>query len=151
MCVGGPKRTRLQLSWNLARTSARARRPLHAAGDLQPRLQRQRAPTKPTISSSTTAPAAPPTRPAPQVSDAASAAPGQPVAFAGVYDGHGGSAVASWLEANLYDGVKGAWDPAKPEASVAAAYIAADKQLLSSKGGFLGMGGRCRLAGAIPP
>ncbi|KIZ03312.1 putative protein phosphatase 2C 45 [Monoraphidium neglectum] len=76
------------------------------------------------------------------VSDAASAAPGQPVAFAGVYDGHGGSAVASWLEANLYDGVKGAWDPAKPEASVAAAYIAADKQLLSSKGGFLGMGER---------
>ncbi|KAF8056105.1 protein phosphatase 2C 45 [Scenedesmus sp. PABB004] len=67
---------------------------------------------------------------------------GQPFAFAGVYDGHGGSAVAEWLAANLSGVVaKELASGAPPEAAIAEAYRQADKQLLVSKG-FLGLGER---------
>ncbi|KAI8477473.1 MAG: phosphatase 2C-like domain-containing protein [Monoraphidium minutum] len=77
-----------------------------------------------------------------KVFEEASAGPGQPLAFSGVYDGHGGSAVAEWLEANLLSIVTAKWDGARPEAAVADAYREADKQLLSVRQGFMGMGER---------
>jgi len=67
-------------------------------------------------------------------------APGAPVAFAGVYDGHGGSAVADWLKAGLFPIVEKKWSGARPEASITEAYLEADKELLSARNGFMGMG-----------
>ncbi|WIA23188.1 hypothetical protein OEZ86_010079 [Tetradesmus obliquus] len=67
---------------------------------------------------------------------------GDPFAFAGVYDGHGGSAVADWLSQNLFAVVGQHWQGGNaPEASIADAYTQADKQLLVSKG-FMGLGER---------
>lgn len=62
-------------------------------------------------------------------------------AFAGVYDGHGGAAVAEWLTANLQRVVQQHWGQGSPEADITEAYLEADKQLLVSTG-FMGMGER---------
>jgi protein phosphatase 1L len=67
---------------------------------------------------------------------------GSPVAFAGVYDGHGGSAAAEWLKDNLYPVIEGSWSAARPEAAITEAFLSADKVLLSARTGFLGMGER---------
>eukprot|EP00775_Hariotina_reticulata_P002050 gene2050-2372_t len=75
-----------------------------------------------------------------QVVPSSSAGKGDPFAFAGVYDGHGGSAVAEWLSENLSNVVGKYWKGGNAaEACVNEAYIQADKQLLVSKG-FLGLG-----------
>lgn len=71
-----------------------------------------------------------------------SATAGQPIAFAGVYDGHGGAAVAEWLESNLFDFVQEKWSSKQPQAAITDAYLAADKALLSARTGFMGMGER---------
>eukprot|EP00879_Flechtneria_rotunda_P002088 GHRR01002268.1.p1 GENE.GHRR01002268.1~~GHRR01002268.1.p1 ORF type:complete len:343 (+),score=133.07 GHRR01002268.1:96-1124(+) len=77
-----------------------------------------------------------------QVAPANSADPGEPFAFAGVYDGHGGAACAEWLTNNLFSVVAEHWQGGNaPEAAVTDAYIQADKQLLVSKG-FMGLGER---------
>ena len=44
-----------------------------------------------------------------QVVPSSSAGNGDPFAFAGVYDGHGGSAVAEWLSENLFNLVDQYW------------------------------------------
>eukprot|EP00882_Tetradesmus_deserticola_P006391 GHRQ01006721.1.p2 GENE.GHRQ01006721.1~~GHRQ01006721.1.p2 ORF type:complete len:173 (+),score=36.85 GHRQ01006721.1:124-642(+) len=65
---------------------------------------------------------------------------GDPFAFVGVYDGHGGSAVAEWLSQNLFSVVGQHWQGGSaPESCIADAYTQADKQLLVSKG-FMGLG-----------
>jgi len=65
------------------------------------------------------------------------------MAWAGVYDGHGGSAVAEWLKAKLHAVVDSKWsNGATPEMDLTEAYLAADKQLLSASTGFLGLGER---------
>lgn len=61
-------------------------------------------------------------------------------AFAGVYDGHGGSAVAQWLKEKLQGVVDKNWNPRAPAAGLTEAYLAADKVLLSTSNGFLGLG-----------
>ncbi|KAF6257407.1 phosphatase 2C-like domain-containing protein [Scenedesmus sp. NREL 46B-D3] len=67
---------------------------------------------------------------------------GDPFAFAGVYDGHGGSAVAEWLSQNLFSVVGERWQGGNAaESCINDAYIQADKQLLVSKG-FMGLGER---------
>lgn len=54
----------------------------------------------------------------------------------------GGAAAAEWLASNLFGVVGGAWQGGNaPEAAITDAYLAADKQLLVSKG-FLGLGER---------
>jgi hypothetical protein len=53
----------------------------------------------------------------------------------------GGSAVAEWLKNKLFDYVGEYWrDGISAEQAIAEAYLAADKQLLSAKQGFMGMG-----------
>lgn len=77
---------------------------------------------------------------------ASAPAPGAPIAFAGVYDGHGGDAVAEWLTANLWGHVERAWaggaGAKRPEAAAEAAFLAADKEILSVRTGLFGMGER---------
>ncbi|GLC44015.1 hypothetical protein PLESTB_000220100 [Pleodorina starrii] len=69
--------------------------------------------------------------------------PGEPFAWAGVYDGHGGFAVADWLKSKLFGVVEKEWTNGyKPEFSITEAYLAADRQLLSVGAGFMGMGER---------
>ncbi|GFR49149.1 hypothetical protein Agub_g11167 [Astrephomene gubernaculifera] len=68
---------------------------------------------------------------------------GEPFAWAGVYDGHGGFAVAEWLKNKLFGVVEKEWaNGYKPEFSITEAFLAADRQLLSAGSGFLGMGER---------
>lgn len=67
---------------------------------------------------------------------------GQAFAFAGVYDGHGGSAVAEWLTNKFKAVVEQYWSARNPEAALTEAYLQADKQLLSATNGFLGLGER---------
>jgi hypothetical protein len=69
-----------------------------------------------------------------------SASSGEPFAFAGVYDGHGGSAVAEWLTQKLAPIVGERFSPRNPEGSLTDAYLKADKQLLTASNGFLGLG-----------
>lgn len=71
-----------------------------------------------------------------------SGAAGAPLTFAGVYDGHGGSAVAEWLVEKLYPFIGKAWaaSQGRPDAAMREAFLAADKELLSARTGFLGMG-----------
>eukprot|EP00878_Enallax_costatus_P003009 GHUV01003207.1.p1 GENE.GHUV01003207.1~~GHUV01003207.1.p1 ORF type:complete len:401 (+),score=115.71 GHUV01003207.1:173-1204(+) len=77
-----------------------------------------------------------------KVVPASSADQGEPFAFGGVYDGHGGTAAAEWLSSNLFSEVAKHWrGGAAPEASLTEAYLQADKQLLVSKG-FMGLGER---------
>lgn len=67
---------------------------------------------------------------------------GDPVAFAGVYDGHGGMAVAEWLANKFFPVVQKNWrQGSKPKTCMEDAYLDADKSLLAS-GGFMGMGER---------
>jgi hypothetical protein len=61
--------------------------------------------------------------------------------YAAVFDGHGGSATADWLVANLAKVIDKNWDAAAPEKSLTAAFLAADRRLLAP-GGLLGMGER---------
>lgn len=68
---------------------------------------------------------------------------GSPDAFAGVYDGHGGSAVSEWLKEKLFDEVAKSWkNGAFVKEATTEAYLQADKKLLTPKGGFMGMGER---------
>ncbi|PNW79761.1 hypothetical protein CHLRE_08g365632v5 [Chlamydomonas reinhardtii] len=70
-------------------------------------------------------------------------AAGEPFAWAGVYDGHGGFATADWLQKRLFGVVEKEWAAGfKPEYTITEAYLAADKQLLSTGAGFMGMGER---------
>ncbi|GAB4821446.1 hypothetical protein N2152v2_008492 [Parachlorella kessleri] len=76
-----------------------------------------------------------------QVAD--STQPGQPEAYAAVFDGHGGNAVANWLEKNFIKVIENYWTDGKnPEAGIREAFVQADKRLLQPQGGFLGMGER---------
>jgi hypothetical protein len=75
---------------------------------------------------------------------------GQPLAFAGVYDGHGGAAVAEWLKERLYSIVDSKWDVVRPQAGVTDAFLAADKELLSTRTGFMGMGALLAWARGAP-
>jgi protein phosphatase 1K len=75
--------------------------------------------------------------------DAARERGNSPFVFAGVYDGHGGSAVAEWLAAKLEKIVLENWTAgARARAAIEDAYLAADRQLLSATSGFLGLGER---------
>jgi protein phosphatase 1K len=77
-----------------------------------------------------------------KVVPASKADQGEPFAFAGVYDGHGGAAAAEWLTSNLFSEVAKQWQGgAAPEAALTEAYLQSDKQLLVSKG-FMGLGER---------
>jgi len=71
------------------------------------------------------------------------AAVGQPTVFAGVYDGHGGSATAEWLKDKLHEVVQKHWrGGVAPEEAITEAFLQADKKLLSPKSGFMGLGER---------
>lgn len=76
--------------------------------------------------------------------DAARERGNTPAVFAGVYDGHGGSAVAEWLASGKLHGVVlEQWTGgARAKAAVEDAYLAADRILLSATTGFLGLGER---------
>ncbi|KAL3161417.1 hypothetical protein ABBQ32_010307 [Trebouxia sp. C0010 RCD-2024] len=82
---------------------------------------------------------------------------GQPVAYAGVFDGHGGIATSDWLERNFADCLGEQWsDGQSPERDVTQAFLQADKALLAPKkgvfGGFgeRGIGGsKCGATGAV--
>jgi protein phosphatase 1L len=75
--------------------------------------------------------------------DAAKERGNVPSAFAGVYDGHGGSAVAEWLAQKLHGVVLENWTAgARARAAIEDAYLSADRQLLSATNGFLGLGER---------
>jgi protein phosphatase 1K len=66
-----------------------------------------------------------------------------PSCFAGVYDGHGGSAVAEWLAAKLHGVTLENWSAgARAKAAIEDAYLAADRLILSAATGFLGLGER---------
>lgn len=68
---------------------------------------------------------------------------GEPFAFAGVYDGHGGHAVADWLRRELFNYVEQQWVVGyNPEQCITDAYLQADKKLLSPRSGFMGLGER---------
>ncbi|KXZ50219.1 hypothetical protein GPECTOR_17g856 [Gonium pectorale] len=68
---------------------------------------------------------------------------GEPFAWAGVYDGHGGFAVADWLKSKLFGVVEKEWSSGyKPEFAITEAFLAADRKLLSVGAGFMGMGER---------
>lgn len=58
-----------------------------------------------------------------------------------MHDGHGGAAVAEWLEKNLLAFLEDNWTGA-PAASITEAFIKADAKILSASSGFLGMGER---------
>lgn len=58
-----------------------------------------------------------------------------------MYDGHGGSAVAEWLESNLLDVISNNWEADRAPYAITDAFLEADKQLLKSSG-FLGLGER---------
>ena len=66
-------------------------------------------------------------------------------AYAAVFDGHGGSATADWLVANLAPLLDKFWaaenGDSAPEKALTAAFLAADRKLLAP-GGFMGMGER---------
>ncbi|KAG2498572.1 hypothetical protein HYH03_003323 [Edaphochlamys debaryana] len=68
---------------------------------------------------------------------------GEPFVWAGVYDGHGGYAVADWLQKKLFNVVEEEWKSGmKPEFCMTEAFLAADRKLLSVGAGFMGMGER---------
>eukprot|EP01024_Parvocaulis_polyphysoides_P033080 TRINITY_DN2949_c0_g1_i3.p1 TRINITY_DN2949_c0_g1~~TRINITY_DN2949_c0_g1_i3.p1 ORF type:complete len:315 (-),score=58.31 TRINITY_DN2949_c0_g1_i3:324-1268(-) len=67
---------------------------------------------------------------------------GNPYAFVGVFDGHGGYATSEWLEENLLDFIAKEWqDGQVPQACLAKGFLRADKKLLAPSG-FMGMGER---------
>ncbi|GAX74134.1 hypothetical protein CEUSTIGMA_g1583.t1 [Chlamydomonas eustigma] len=62
--------------------------------------------------------------------------------FAGVYDGHGGSATADWLREKLFPIIQARWRGGREiEDVITEAYLQADKTLLAPTG-FMGMGER---------
>eukprot|EP00891_Asterochloris_glomerata_P008745 jgi/Astpho2/8745/fgenesh1_pm.00128_%23_11_t len=64
---------------------------------------------------------------------------GQPFAYVGVFDGHGGVPTSDWLESNFSDFVDQHWDgPQRAVQSITEAFMQADKKLLAPKRGFLG-------------
>ncbi|KAK9845479.1 hypothetical protein WJX81_007509 [Elliptochloris bilobata] len=65
---------------------------------------------------------------------------GEPFAYAGVFDGHGGDATASWLVDKLADFVEKHWESGgeQPELDIREAFVKADRRLLAPKGGFFG-------------
>ncbi|KAL6764716.1 phosphatase 2C-like domain-containing protein [Haematococcus lacustris] len=67
---------------------------------------------------------------------------GEAFVCASIHDGHGGSAVAEWLEQHLSAVVQQHWNAAQPEQSLTDAFLAADSKLLSKKAGFMGLGER---------
>lgn len=76
--------------------------------------------------------------------------------FVGVYDGHGGSAVATWLEERLPKLIGKFWEEQPPEAAIQKAFIQADQKLLQPPGGFFGAlgergvgGSKCGATGAV--
>lgn len=67
---------------------------------------------------------------------------GDAICFAGVYDGHGGNAVADWLKNKLFNYIQKNWrQGANPKNCMEDAFLDADKVLLASSG-FMGMGER---------
>ncbi|KAI7841657.1 hypothetical protein COHA_004677 [Chlorella ohadii] len=74
---------------------------------------------------------------------------GVPQVYAAVFDGHGGSATAEWLQTNLLKYVEKYWDGENaPEKTVSEAFIQADAKILSPKGGFMGMVGERGIGGS---
>ncbi|GMH40048.1 hypothetical protein BSKO_07952 [Bryopsis sp. KO-2023] len=76
--------------------------------------------------------------------------------FVGVYDGHGGSSVATWLEQRLSKMIGNFWEESPPEAAIRKAFIQADIKLLQPPGGFFGAfgergvgGSKCGATGAV--
>lgn len=67
---------------------------------------------------------------------------GQPVVYAAVFDGHGGSATSEWLTKNLQALVTKCWTGKDPEGDISEAFRKADVKLLQPQGGFLGLGER---------
>jgi protein phosphatase 1L len=80
-----------------------------------------------------------------------------PVAYAAVFDGHGGFACAEWLSENFVAYVDKYWEGgAAPTAAINEAFRAADKRILAPKKGFLGAmgergigGSKCGATGAV--
>ncbi len=56
--------------------------------------------------------------------------------------GHGGYAVADWLQRKLPAVVAKSWRPSAPENSLTDAFLEADSSLLTPKSGFMGLGER---------
>jgi protein phosphatase 1K len=74
---------------------------------------------------------------------------GVPEVYAAVFDGHGGSATAEWLQDNLLKYVEKFWDGEnRPEQTVSEAFRKADAKILSPKGGFMGMVGERGIGGS---
>ena len=73
----------------------------------------------------------------PQVSSPPTTPTPDPWIYTGVYDRHGGAAVADWLVKNLEKYVRREWQNTRssPEAALTAAFLAADKKLLAPKAG----------------
>lgn len=68
-------------------------------------------------------------------------------AAAAVYDGHGGAAVAEWLQQNFFQIVDSKW-ATSPERDIEQAFIEADEILLQPKGGFFGAFGERGVGGS---
>lgn len=84
----------------------------------------------------------------PQVVSGASS-PGDILAYAAVFDGHGGNACAEWLSTNFQKYLDKAWTAGNaPEAAVTKAFRAADKRILEPKSGFLGLVGERGIGGS---
>mmetsp|Transcript_8575 Transcript_8575/g.24626 ORF Transcript_8575/g.24626 Transcript_8575/m.24626 type:complete len:350 (+) Transcript_8575:295-1344(+) len=73
---------------------------------------------------------------------------GEPWAFCGVYDGHGGYAVSQWLSENLTEYIERYWEPKFPELSMRTSYIKADAKLLAPKPGIFGAVGERGVGGS---
>lgn len=80
-----------------------------------------------------------------------------PVAYAAVFDGHGGYAAADWLSINFSAYVDKFWNNgAAPIAAITEAFLKADKRVCAPKKGFLGSmgergigGSKCGATGAV--
>jgi protein phosphatase 1K len=68
-------------------------------------------------------------------------------AAAAVYDGHGGAAVAEWLQQNFFPVIEGTW-ATSPERDIGQAFVQADETLLQPKGGFFGAFGERGVGGS---
>mmetsp|Transcript_34515 Transcript_34515/g.102532 ORF Transcript_34515/g.102532 Transcript_34515/m.102532 type:complete len:342 (-) Transcript_34515:735-1760(-) len=78
-----------------------------------------------------------------EIKDMTPAGPGALMSFAGVYDGHGGDAVAQWLPGKLLTNMSKAWrGGAMVAQAITDAYLMTDKKLLATKNGFMGLGER---------
>lgn len=70
------------------------------------------------------------------------------IQFLGVYDGHGGNACSSWLQAELRKRVFDTFDPVRPERSLNRAFLAADRVILQPKRGPFGIAGERGIGGS---